>query len=93
DLGLSVLAVPIWQPGPDGRPRLAAVLALAAASARFDLLGEDTIAERLLPAAQAVAARLAGDGSLDGVGTRSAQTDRSRRHPSPRSVGEAGEDR
>mgnify|MGYP003823529491 CR=1 FL=1 len=56
--GLSVLAVPIWQPGPDGRTVLAAVLALAAASPRFEALGEACVAARLQAAAEQVSARL-----------------------------------
>lgn len=56
--GLSVLAVPIWQPAAAGCQRIAAVLALAAATPRFDALGEAVIAERLRKAAAAVSARL-----------------------------------
>jgi len=69
--GLSVLAVPIHhdQIGEDG---LAGVLALGAASARFDALGEERVASRLLAAAERVRARLglgrrvAGEGRGDG---------------------------
>ena len=56
--GLSVLGVPIQQRTSDGRSRLAAVLALAAASPRFDAIGEARIAEQLLAAAAEVAGRL-----------------------------------
>lgn len=56
--GLSVVAVPIWQPeAGDGR-RLVAALALAAASPRFDTLGEEAIARRLLAAAETIGGRL-----------------------------------
>ena len=56
--GLSVLGVPIQQRTSDGRSKLAAVLALAAASPRFDAIGEARIAERLLAAAAEIAGRL-----------------------------------
>jgi DNA-binding IclR family transcriptional regulator len=56
--GLSVLAVPIWQQEGGSARRLVATLALAAASARFDELGEEPIAGRLLAAADQIAARL-----------------------------------
>lgn len=56
--GLSVLGVPIRQRTSDGRSKLAAVLALAAASPRFDAIGEVRIAGRLLAAAAEVAGRL-----------------------------------
>lgn len=56
--GLSVLGVPIWQPEGGSTRRLVATLALAAAGARFDALGEEAIARRLLAAADQVAARL-----------------------------------
>lgn len=56
--GLSVLGVPIQQRTNDGRSKLAAVLALAAASPRFDAIGEARIAQRLLAAAAEVAGRL-----------------------------------
>ncbi|MEZ4334988.1 MAG: hypothetical protein R3F35_24785 [Myxococcota bacterium] len=52
--GLSVLAVPIWQRGFDGRDRLVAVMALAAASSRFDALGAERVAGHLGRAAAAV---------------------------------------
>jgi DNA-binding IclR family transcriptional regulator len=56
--GLSVLGVPIWQQeGGSGR-RLVASLALAAATARFDELGEELIGRRLLAAAEKIAGRL-----------------------------------
>lgn len=58
--GLSVLAVPIWQSTGEGRHQLSAVLALAAASPRFERLGEAEVAERLLAAAGSVTARLDG---------------------------------
>lgn len=56
--GLSVLAVPIWQRGLAGDARLAAVIALAAASPRFASLGERRIADRLGSAAARIGARL-----------------------------------
>jgi hypothetical protein len=56
--GLSVLGVPIHQRTRDGRSKLLAVLALAAASPRFDAIGEARIAERLIAAAAEVAGRL-----------------------------------
>ena len=56
--GLSVLGVPIWQDcGPGGRA-LVAVLAVAAASPRFHGLGEESLAKRLLLAAEQVSERL-----------------------------------
>ncbi len=58
--GLSVLGVPIWQSGGHGQRDLVAVLALAAASPRFDQLGEATVAARLLAAAETVGTRLGG---------------------------------
>lgn len=61
--GVSVLGVPVWQASGHGQPDLVAVLALAAASPRFERLGETQVAEHLLAAAQAVAARLGGTGS------------------------------
>lgn len=56
--GLSVLGVPIWQQGGGSDRRMVATLALAAASTRFDALGEEAIARRLLAAADAIAGRL-----------------------------------
>jgi len=56
--GLSVLGVPIWQQEGGSNRRLVATLALAAASARFDALGEEAIARRLLVAAEQIAGRL-----------------------------------
>ncbi len=56
--GLAVLGVPIWQDGGRDGSELVAVLALAAASPRFDVLGETRIAERLLQAARDVSDRL-----------------------------------
>ncbi len=56
--GLSVLAVPVWQGRAGSERELAAVLALGAASARFDGLGETRIADRLLSAASQISARL-----------------------------------
>lgn len=56
--GLSVLAVPIWQQEGGSARRLVATLALAAATARFDALGEEAIARRLLEAANQIAGRL-----------------------------------
>jgi len=67
--GLSVLGVPILERRGDGRPRIAAVLALAAASPRFDALGESRIAERLIAAAALVGRRLE---RRDDAGTRGA---------------------
>jgi len=61
--GLSVLAVPIWQQCGSSQRRMVAALALASASARFDVLGEEVIADQLLSATDRVAARL-------GVGAR-----------------------
>lgn len=70
--GLSVLAAPIerstarpfegrFDAGADPEPReLVAVLALAAASSRFDALGEERIAARLVAASARVGERLAG---------------------------------
>jgi DNA-binding IclR family transcriptional regulator len=65
--GLSVLGVPIWQGSRAGGQRLAAVLALAAASTRFEALGEARIASRLLAAAAAVGERL---GAASGASPR-----------------------
>lgn len=56
--GLSVLAVPIWQESGSSPRRMVAALALASASARFDVLGEGAIAAQLLAATDRVAARL-----------------------------------
>jgi DNA-binding IclR family transcriptional regulator len=56
--GLSVLGVPIWQRSQPGGTRLAAVLALAAASTRFEAIGEARIATRLVTAAATVGERL-----------------------------------
>lgn len=56
--GLSVLSVPIWQPLGGSDRGLVGALALAAATTRFDALGEEAIATRLLPAAERVASRL-----------------------------------
>jgi DNA-binding IclR family transcriptional regulator len=58
--GLSVLAVPIWQTAVRETPRMIAVLALAAATPRFDALGSERIAERLLAAAHRIGGRLSG---------------------------------
>jgi len=66
--GLSVLGVPIWMSSGHGRRDLVAVLALAAASPRFERLGEEEVAERLLAAAEAVDARLNGIGLARGLG-------------------------
>lgn len=62
--GLSVLAVPIWQPDAGGGERIAAVLALAAASPRFEAIGEAVIAERLRAAAAEVSGRLGARESM-----------------------------
>jgi DNA-binding IclR family transcriptional regulator len=56
--GLSVLGVPIWQQAGPGQRRMVATLALAAASTRFDVLGEGVIAGRLIAAAERIAERL-----------------------------------
>ncbi len=61
--GLSVLAVPIWQEAHSLPRRMVAALALASASARFDVLGEVAIADQLLAAAERVETRL-GAGPL-----------------------------
>ena len=58
--GLSVLAVPIERRLAGGGVELVAVLALAAASPRFDALGEERIAGRLRAASARIGARLAG---------------------------------
>lgn len=62
--GLSVLGVPIFQGGPAGGSEMVAVMALAASSPRFDVLGEAVVAERLLRAAEDVGRRL---GVAEGV--------------------------
>jgi IclR family KDG regulon transcriptional repressor len=56
--GLSVLGAPIWQQEAGSERRMVATLALAAASARFDALGETPIARRILKAADQIGARL-----------------------------------
>jgi DNA-binding IclR family transcriptional regulator len=56
--GLSVLAVPIWQQEGESVRRLVATLALAAATPRFDALGQEAIASRLLSASNWIARRL-----------------------------------
>jgi DNA-binding IclR family transcriptional regulator len=56
--GLSVLAVPIWQQRSAGSRDLVATLALGAASARFEALGEERVAGRMLVAADKVSERL-----------------------------------
>jgi DNA-binding IclR family transcriptional regulator len=58
--GLSVLAVPIWQSEGRSHRRMVATLAVAAASARFEALGEEQTARKLLTAASEIAARLGG---------------------------------
>lgn len=58
--GLSVLGVPIWQPVGQAPDRMIACLALAASSARFEVLGEVDVANRLLAAAGAVTERFCG---------------------------------
>lgn len=83
--GLSVLGVPIQQRTSDGGSKLAAVLALAAASPRFDAIGEERIAERLRAAAAEVAGRL-GVPDPDRPGWRGAK-------PRVRRRAGAGEDR
>jgi IclR family acetate operon transcriptional repressor len=72
--GLSVLAVPIWQERSIGPRDLVATLALGAASARFDELGETLVASRLLAAGETVSERL---GSRR-VGPRRARANSSR---------------
>ena len=69
--GLSVLGVPIWQGSQAGGTRLAAVLALAAASTRFEAIGEARIASRLVAAAAAVGERL---GVASGASARGRET-------------------
>lgn len=56
--GLSVLGVPVWQGRGAGARDLVAVMALAAASPRFERLGEEAVANRLLEASAVVGARL-----------------------------------
>ena len=56
--GLSVLGVPIWQRQGGGHSRMVAVLALASSSPRFETIGEEAIAGRLLAAAERVGVRL-----------------------------------
>jgi hypothetical protein len=58
--------VPVWQDCGHGRRELAAVLALAAASPRFQELGEASVAERLLEAADTIGERLSGTGVARG---------------------------
>jgi DNA-binding IclR family transcriptional regulator len=70
--GLSVLGVPVWQAGPHGSRDLAAVMAVAASSPRFDALGEAAVADRLLVAAEAVGRRL-------GLSERAASSTRSKK--------------
>ncbi len=86
--GLSVLAAPIGQAPRAGGTKLAAVIALAAASTRFEAIGEGRIAERLVAAAAAIGERLGAarvvsprarshesDHNLaDGTGRRAAST-------------------
>jgi DNA-binding IclR family transcriptional regulator len=76
--GLSVLAVPIWQRGRDGGDRMVAVMALAAASARFEALGEARIAERLHAAAAAVSERLGAHGGERAPAPRARREERER---------------
>ena len=68
--GLSVLGVPIFQGAGSGQ--VVAVMALAAATPRFDRLGEDHVAERLLAAASIVSGRLQGADRRPGRSLRSA---------------------
>lgn len=75
--GLSVLAVPIWQPAAEGGERIAAVLALAAASPRFEALGEIVIAGRLRAAAAEVSERLGARETM-GEARRATPRDRAR---------------
>ncbi|MBB82725.1 MAG: IclR family transcriptional regulator [Deltaproteobacteria bacterium] len=58
--GLSVLGVPVWQATGAGAKDLVAVMALAAASPRFDQLGESEVAGRLLASAARAGERLGG---------------------------------
>jgi IclR family acetate operon transcriptional repressor len=76
--GLSVVAVPIWQPEADGSRRLVASLALAAASPRFDTLGEAHVARRLRAAGETIGARLgaASPRRRRGGAARAAEEDR-----------------
>jgi len=62
--GLSVLGVPIWQDCGPGQRALAAVMAVAAASPRFQRLGEEALAGRLLLAAEQVGERLSASRTL-----------------------------
>ena len=82
--GLSVLGVPIWQTTSSEAPRLVAVLALAAATPRFDALGSERIAARLLAAADRVGQRLSG--TSERVRRRSDRTGGSAAAPSSRVV-------
>lgn len=71
--GLSVLAVPIWQRVGERDVRMAAVIALAAGSARFEAVGEERIAAQLLRSAGEIGARLgAGVESGDHGASRAA---------------------
>lgn len=56
--GLSVLGVPVWQRDGAGHQRMIAALALAASSPRFDAIGEEQIAGRLLAASVEIGTRL-----------------------------------
>lgn len=60
--GLSVLAVPVWQESGQGPRDLVAVLAVAAASPRFDRLGEKEIETRLLAGAASIGERMSAGG-------------------------------
>ena len=60
--GLSVLAVPVWQESGQGPRDLVAVLAVAAASPRFERLGEQEIETRLLAGAASIGERMSAGG-------------------------------
>mgnify|MGYP006148354337 FL=1 len=60
--GLSVLAVPVWQESGQGPRDLVAVLAAAAASPRFERLGEQEIETRLLAGAASIGERMSAGG-------------------------------
>ena len=60
--GLSVLAVPIWQESGQAPRDLVAVLAAAAASPRFERIGEQEIETRLLAGAANIGERMSAGG-------------------------------
>ena len=69
-----MLAVPIWQSRIDGGRNLVATLALGAASVRFDKLGEEEIAQRLLDAARGIEQRLGHRAAGPRAGRQRART-------------------